>query len=799
MEGPQTSRMAEALDRYVPGTLHASSPKSDPRAGSRGASKQGRPGLFSAALVIATLAYSSTSYAQQAGTNWADYLGGPESSHYSPLTQINTGNVNKLEVAWSYPTGDDVTYTFSPLVIDNIAYFAAKKGSLVAVNAATGKELWEHSFTAPGATASRFSGIAGMRGANYWESKDRKDRRVLVSSGGFLQALDARTGKLVDSFADHGKLDLKIGIDRATRPLSSRTPGRIFENIILLGSATGEGYLAPPGDIRAFDVVTGKLLWVFHTIPRPGEFGYDTWPKDAYKYMGGVDVWGEITVDPKRGIAYFPVASAKYELYGGDRPGNNLYADCLLALDARTGKQLWHYQIVHHDVWDYDPDAAPQLVTVKHDGKMVDAVALASKNGFLFVFDRVTGKPLWPIEERPVPQSDVPGEITSKTQPFPTVVPPFTRQGMTVKDMYEGFMRPDEVAWWKERLSKARTGFYTPPAVGVDTINMPSVNGGALFFSTGADPTNGTVYVLGKNMPSIVKLVPGGESTTANAGGLIPSRPHTARGVRPRFPNQEQMGRAVYEQNCQLCHGPELKGDRGPALDTVVSRLGAEATHNTIMNGRATMPSFSSLPEKSMDDLMAFLKQPDLAPLGSAPTPSMQAMMRTLRTEPSYPKDVEGPPSRYKTGYGNEGYIVKPPWSTITAYDLNTGKIKWQTPYGDVPEAGPSGTMRGNVYPKSGFVTTAGGLVLFAGNDSKLYALSSATGKLIFSKDLPNGSQGVPAVYEANGREYILFAVSGAGTPYPEGAYIPPGGVPTPAPTSKGYIAFALPSVAKKP
>jgi quinoprotein glucose dehydrogenase len=746
--------------------------------------------LFYSAILIALVSNGTVS-AQRAPSSWIDYLGGPESAHYSALKQLNTNNVNKLDVAWSYLTGDDITYTFSPLVVDNIAYFAAKQGSLVAVDATTGKELWVHSFTAPSATPSRFAGIAGMRGANYWESKDRTDRRILVSSGGFLQALDARTGKLVDSFADHGKLDLKIGIDRATRPLSSRTPGRIFENIIILGSATGEGYLAPPGDIRAFDVVTGKLLWVFHTIPRPGEFGYDTWPKDAYKYMGGVDVWGEITVDPKHGIAYFPVASAKYELYGGDRPGNNLYADCLLALDARTGKHLWHYQTVHHDVWDYDPDAAPQLVTVKHDGKMVDAVALASKNGFLYVFNRVTGKPLWPIEERPVPQSDVPGEITSKTQPFPTVVPPFTRQGMTVKDMYEGFMKPEEVAWWKDRLSKARTGFYTPPAVGVDTINMPSVNGGALFFSTGADPTNGTVFVLGKNMPSIVKLVAAGESTTANAGGLIPSRPHTATRPRSLFPNQEQMGRAVYEQNCQFCHGPELKGDRGPALDTVVSRIGADATRNTITNGRATMPAFSSLATQSMNDLMAFLKQPDLAPLGTAPTAAAQAMIRSM-AEPPYPSDIEGPPSRYKTGYGNESYIVNPPWSTITAYDLNTGKIKWQTPYGDIPQAGPSDKLRGNAYPKSGFVITAGGLVLFAGNDSKLYVLNSATGKLIFSKDLPNGSQGVPAVYEANGREFILLPVSGGGTQYPEGAYIPPGGVSNPT-TSKGYIAFALP------
>jgi quinoprotein glucose dehydrogenase len=741
--------------------------------------------------VMAALVCGGTSSAQT--TPWKDYLGGPAASHYSPLKQINTGNVNKLEVAWTYPTGDDMTYTFSPLVVDNIAYFAAQQGSLVAVDASTGKELWVHPFPTASGMPSRFGGIAGMRGGNYWESKDRTDRRLFVTSGGFIHAIDARTGKLVESFADQGKLDLKTGLDRGTRPLGSRTPGRIFENILILGSATGEGYLAPPGDIRAFDVVSGKLLWVFHTIPRPGEFGYDTWPKDAYKYMGGVDVWGEITVDEKRGIAYFPVASAKYELYGGDRPGNNLYADCLLALDARTGKYLWHYQTVHHDVWDYDPNAAPQLVTVKHDGKTVDAVAFASKNGFLFVFDGVTGKPLWPIEERPVPASDVPGEVTSKTQPFPTAPPPFARQGMTVKDMYDGFMKPEEKAWWTERLSKARTGFYTPPAVGVDTINLPSVNGGALFFSTGADAASGTVYVVSKDMPSIVKLVPGGESTAANAGESLPARPHTAAAARrPGFPTQEEMGRAVYEQTCQVCHGPELKGDRGPAIDTVVSRLGVDATRNIITNGRGGMPAFSTLPAQSMSQLMAFLSKPDLAPLGSAPSTAMQAMVRAY-AEPPYPEGVDAPPSRYKTGYGNERYVIGPPWSTITAYDLNTGKIKWQTPFGDLPQAGPSDKLRGNTYPKSGVVITAGGLVLFAGNDSKLYGLNSATGKLIFSKDLPNGSQGVPAVYEVNGREYILLAASGGASLYPEGAYMPPGGVTPPA-TSKGYIAFALPS-----
>jgi quinoprotein glucose dehydrogenase len=782
------SRQAELLDRDTPSQR---SGENSPFA--RG-SEITRLRLYSGAALIALIC-SGTASGQLVRTTWKDYLGGPDSSHYSGLKQITPANVNKLDVAWKYLTGDDVTYTFSPLVIDNIAYVAAKQGSLVALDATTGKELWVHPFPSAAGAPSRFGGIAGMRGMNYWESKDRKDRRLLLSAGGFIYALDAKTGNVVDSFADHGKLDLKMGVDRASRPLSSRTPGRVFDNILILGSATGEGYLAPPGDIRAFDIPTGKLLWVFHTIPRPGEPGADTWPKDAYKYMGGVDVWGEITVDEKHGIAYFPMASAKYELYGGDRPGNNLYADCLLALDARTGKYLWHYQTIHHDVWDYDPNAAPQLATVKHDGKTVDAVALASKNGFLYVFDRVTGKPLWPIEERPVPASDVPGEVTAKTQPFPTVVPPFSRQGMTVKDMYTGFMRPEDVKWWTDRLTKARTGFYTPPEVGVDTINLPSVNGGALFFNTGADPTNGTVYVVGKDMPSIVKLVPAGESTSSNTGGLVPARPRTARPPRNGFPSVEQIGRAVYEQNCLVCHGPELKGDRGPALDTVVSRLGADATRNVITHGRATMPPFSSLPAQSLDNLMSFLKAPELAPPGTAASASMQAMARS-QTEPPYPSDVEGPPSRYKTGYGNEPYIITPPWSTITAYDLNTGKIKWKTPYGDVPEAGPSDKLRGNIYPKSGPVITAGGVILFAGNDSKLYALNSATGEVIFTKELPNGSQGVPAVYEANGREYILLAVSGGATPYPEGAYMPPGGVSAPK-VSKGYMAFALPVVKK--
>jgi quinoprotein glucose dehydrogenase len=742
-------------------------------------------------LATAVAVVSLSPFAQQSkrvDVGWKEYLGGPGSSHYSPLKQINKTNVGQIAPAWSYDVGDDISYTFSPLVIDGIAYVAAKQGALVALDAKTGKQLWVRSFPAGG----RFSGIAGQRGANYWESKDRRDRRLFVTVGGNLHALDARTGEPVTSFAEHGQLDLKTGIDRTNVPLASRTPGRIFEDLIILGSATGEGYLAPPGDIRAFNVVTGKLAWVFHTIPRPGEFGYDSWPKDAYTYMGGVDVWGEITVDEKRGIAYLPTASAKYELYGGDRPGNNLYADCIIALDARTGKHLWHYQTIHHDLWDYDPDAAPQLATVRHEGKMVDIVALASKNGFLYVFDRVTGQPLWPIEERPVPKSDVPGEWTSPTQPFPTAPPPFTRQGMTVKDMFEGFMTEEEKPFWRERLSKARTGFYTPPAL-QDTILMPSVNGGTLFFQTGADSAAGFVYVVGKNMPSIIKLVEAGESLASNAGNLIPDRPRRAAPAEPPGPQvtKEQRGRAMYEQTCQACHGPELKGDRGPQIDNAVSRLGNLIVRNIIIKGKGGMPPMPTMMPALMDDLLAFLTRPESSPAGTAASAQvMQLAMRGM--EPDYPDDVDDPPSRYKTGYGNEPYVINPPWSTLTAFDLNTGKIAWQTPFGDLPQAGPSTTLRGNVYPKSGFVLTAGGVVLFAGNDSRLYALDKDTGKVLATKDLPNGSLGVPAVYEIDGREFVLLAVAG-GNPFPTGGRIMPGGTTPPA-MSKSYMAFALPA-----
>ena len=283
----------------------------------------------------------------------------------------------------------------------------------------------------------------------------------------------------------------------------------MFENLLILGSATGEEYNSPPGDIRAFDVLTGKMVWIFHTVPHPGEFGYDTWPKEAWKYIGGTNDWGGMTIDEKRGIAYFPLGSPTYDFYGADRTGTGLFGNCLLALDARTGKYLWHFQAVHHDLFDYDLTTAPKLLTVKHDGKMVDVVAAAGKNGFLYVFDRVTGKPIWPIVERPVPQSDMPGEHSWPTQPFPTAPPPFATQTFTAR------MTWILISVIRRSARRSRNSCRMPaitgssrPATTKDTVEMPGNNGGGNWGSGAVDPSTGTLYITTKNAPSMIKLEP---------------------------------------------------------------------------------------------------------------------------------------------------------------------------------------------------------------------------------------------------------------------------------------------------
>ena len=360
---------------------------------------------------------------------WRQYLGSSDSSQYSSLDQINKKNVGQLQVAWTYSTGDTRTYRFNPIVVDNVMYTLAKNMSVVALDAATGQEIWTH----------QNQGAIGDRGMNYWESPDRNDRRLLYINGGFLTAIDAGTGKTIETFGDKGRVDLRVGLNRdvtGVRPLQTGNPGRIYENLIILSlPAGGAQYISSPGDTHAYDVRTGKLAWTFHSVPEKGEVGADTWPDAALATGGGVHNWSELTVDDARGIAYIPFGTARFDFYGGNRIGDNLFGNSIVALDAKTGKRLWHFQAIHHDLWDYDFPQAPKLLTIRHDGRNVDVIAQASKQGCLYVLDRVTGKPIWPIEEKPVPQSDVPGEKASPTQPIPTAPPPFARQSFTEKDI----------------------------------------------------------------------------------------------------------------------------------------------------------------------------------------------------------------------------------------------------------------------------------------------------------------------------------------------------------------------------
>ena len=740
-------------------------------------------------LFFIIIAASGAAHAGQDYKTWKDYGGGPDSSHFVDLMQINKSNVNQLEVAWVYPTGDNRSYVFNPIVVDNVMYVQARDSSIVALDAATGKEIWIH---------KNLPGLA-TRGISYWESKDRKDRRLIFALNNFLQQIDARTGKSILTFGNNGLVDLRQGLGRDPKTITRiqpESPGRVFENLIMVGSSVGEAYLSAPGDIRAFDVRTGKLVWTFHTIPHPGQEGYDTWPKDAWRYAGGANTWGEITVDEKRGIAYFPTGSPTYDYYGADRIGTNLFGNCLLALDARTGKKLWHFQMVHHDLWDYDNNAAPQLITVRHDGKLIDAVAQSTKQGFLFVFDRVTGKPLWPIEERPVPASRMPGEQAWPTQPYPTVPPPYARQAMTPDDVNPYILTDAERAAWRERLSKMRNeGLFTPPGF-EETISLPGARGGSNWGTNAANPAKGMVYLTTQDWPTIYKL------------GL--EDPLAAR----RTASGADQGRTIYERRCQSCHGPRGEGVAGgPPAVAGKSRLELDAFRQVVAGGRGEMPAFGDLDTASISAIHAFLiaaagpvtpQRPEMeGPVvasGGAPggleIPVLEPRPSPLGGPP-YPAGVDTPPNRYYTDWGlypNQPYIIGPPWSAIVAYDLNTGTIKWRVPLGEDARAAAEGAKNAGVFmaERHGIIVTSTGLLFVATTDGKVRAHDEETGKVLWTGTLPAGSEGIPAMYEVNGRQYLVVPASSRINT--GGGHVRPGDAPVePAPGARGYVAFALP------
>ena len=674
---------------------------------------------------------------------WQVYGGSPDNIHYSSLHQINRGNVSQLKVAWKFNSGDafpESEMECNPIIVHGVLYATTPKLRLIALNAATGKLIW--SFSPPEEEPLR---KMRNRGVTYWS--DGNDQRVFFVAGHNLYAVNAVTGKLIPSFGEAGHVDLRDGLGRDPQDLSvtATSPGVIYKDLIIMGSALPEDLPCPPGDIRAYDVRTGKMRWIFHTIPHPGEPGYNTWPKDAWKYIGGANNWAGMSVDVKRGLVFVPTGSAAFDFYGADRIGDDLYADCEIALNAATGKLVWYFQGVKHDLWDRDFPAAPALVTVEHDGHEVDAVAQITKSGYVFLFNRETGKPLFPIQYRKVPASDVDGEKAATTQPFPLLPPPFAHQEFTPALVTD--RTPAARKAVLERLRKLRYGGqFIPPSL-QGTVIFPGFDGGGEWGGPAFDPTTGVLYINANVMAWILRLVP---------------RPKT-RGL--------VNARQIYLSNCSSCHRADLAGSppEFPSLRHIGRKFTESQIEDIIKKGGGRMPAFEQL--------------------GSAPIRAIATYVATGKqtmAKATWNKAEMGPWLKYMDdGYNKfldpEGYpAVKPPWGTLNAINLNTGKFVWRIPFGEFPTLVKKGIRNTGSENYGGPLVTAGGLVFIAAtdHDNKFHAYDKATGKLLWEATLPYAGNATPATYEVNGRQYVVIGA---------------GGGKWGAPSGGTYVAFALP------
>jgi quinoprotein glucose dehydrogenase len=669
------------------------------------------------------------------GRDWPAYGGHPGGTRYSPLKQITRTNVSRLQVAWTYDTadgpGDPQT---QPIVVDGVLFGVTPRHKVVALDASTGRLLWRFD-----------SGIAGRgpnRGLVYWA--DGNDRRIFAAVQSYIYALDARTGKPIPNFGPEGRIDVRenLGRDPQKQSIALTTPGIIFEDLLIIGGRLPESLPAPPGDIRAYDVRSGKLRWSFHTIPHPGEFGYDTWPKDAWTYSGAANNWAGMAVDAKRGIVYAPTGSAASDFYGADRVGDDLFANCLLALNARTGERIWHFQAVRHDIWDRDFPSPPTLVTVKHGGKLVDAVAQTTKQGSVYLFDRINGKPLFPIEYHKFPSSTVPGEVTSDTQPLPAKPAPVARQLLT-EDMLTN-RTPEAHAWALEQFRKLRSdGQFVPFSAAQETVIFPGFDGGAEWGGSAFDPENGLLYVNANDVAWTSSLA-------ENKGGA--------------------SGRQLYLTNCGSCHGDTMQG-APPQIPSLVGLSGKQNPRQIgaiVRQGGGRMPSFPNL------------NDPDVAAI-------VQYVL--IGEDKELAGTVLSPiDHRYRfTGYRRfldpDGYpAVAPPWGTLNAINLNTGEFAWKVPLGEYPDLAAKGMTGTGTENYGGPVVTAGGLVFIAATnfDRKFRAFDKRTGKLLWESTLPMSGNATPITYETGGRQYVVIYATGGKA----GKSGPSGGI---------YIAYALP------
>jgi quinoprotein glucose dehydrogenase len=624
-----------------------------------------------------------------------------------------------------------------------------------ALDAATGKELWK--FDPFKGSTPRFN---QCRGVTYWANGD--DKRIFYAAGSNLYAVNALTGQPVTSFGTNGSVSLYTGLDinhdLKNGYVTATSPGIIYKNILIIGSSVSESGDAAPGYVRGFDVITGKMVWVFHTIPQPGEFGYDTWPKDAYKWAGGTNNWGGMALDEKRGMVYFGTGSPSSDFYGGDRAGANLFSDCIMALNAATGKVTWYYQTIHHDLWDRDIPCPPNLVRIQHEGRWVDVVVQVTKDGNIFVLDRDSGRSIFPVEERPVPTNGLPGEQPWPTQKFPLKPLPLSKQFISDSDITN--LNPGAHAYVQRIFNRSDYGQKFLPPTTRGTL-MVGYSGGAEWGGNAVD-SNGVLYQNTNNAPWLLKMI--------------------SRADQQKEVAALSRGQGLYIANCSACHGVDRKGNglEIPALLGIGSRLKKEAIAHVISAGQGRMPSFQlTLSEKERNAVVDFLTSWGH---GAA---RVAAEHRDAHDEAGAKKATAFPyipPYTSKVWEkleDSDGYPgIKPPWGTMNAIDLNTGDYLWKVPLGEYPELAKKGIPVTGTESYGGPLATAGGLVFIAGTrDEKIRAFDRATGKMVWEYQLPAGGFATPVTYAIDGRQYIVIAAGG-------GRGLKPGG---------SFIAFALP------
>ena len=697
------------------------------------------------AFLILFLGGSCGSLSSDNETQWEEYLGGPDRNHYSSLTQIDLDNVTQLEKAWEYHTGDSGQIQCNPIIISNRLYAVTATGEPFSLDATTGEELWRIADTTG-------RGVI-MRGLSYWERSG--DERILYTRGQWLCAAEALTGEPVLTFGDSGRVSLKAGLGEtaAEKYVESRTPGTVFENLIIMPLSLSEGSDAAPGHIQAYDIVTGKLAWVFKTIPDPGEVGYDTWPENSYKNedVGAANNWAGMAVDRERGIIYVPTGSAGFDFYGGARKGSNLFANTLLALNARTGERVWHFQFVHHDIFDRDAPAPPNLLTVTRNGKKIDAVAQVTKQGYVFLFDRETGEPLFPIEEVPAPPSDVPGEEAWPTQPRPVLPLPYARQTLTEEDINPYSMHRDSLL-----ISFRQSRFEGPftPLSERGSIVFPGLDGGAEWGGAAVDP-DGIIYINSNEMSWLISL---GAAKPVPRNGVV-------------------TGIQIYATYCSSCHGAERRGNIAsgyPPLLELEDRFSQPEVADIIRRGRGRMAGFPNLSNDQRKDLVELLFADDAK---SKPVEGRSERNEIIGDDDAL---VGFKISGYTKFLDKDGYpAISPPWGTLNAIDLNTGEYVWKIVYGEYPDLMEKGLPQTGSENYGGPVVTASGLLFIAGTmDKKFRAYNKATGELVWETKLPAAAFATPATYEVNGRQYLVVACGGSKNGAEKG---------------DSYVAFALP------